>query len=225
MAAFFGVAGGMTALGPLVGGYLIEIVLAGDLLDQRAGRDHRGRADVMATPTTRSDRRRSTTGAPSSPLSGSARWSSASSRRASGAGRARPPSAASWSGWSSIALFVRVELRTPSTRSCRCGSSPTRHSRPTTDPVLDLDRLRADVPVRQHVLADLARLTASQAGLYIGIYFLGFIVAAQWGGRMLDKCGARPAVLLGCAVAAVGFFLWAQSMTDSRLRLTSGGGW
>ena len=34
--------------------------------------------------------------------------------------------------------------------------------------------------------------TASQAGLYIGIYFLGFIVAAQYGGRMLDKRGRSP---------------------------------
>lgn len=31
---------------------------------------------------------------------------------------------------------------------------------------------------------------------------------------MLDRVGARPPVVLGCAVAAVGFALWAQSLPD-----------
>src|SRR5262249_47357536 len=55
--------------------------------------------------------------------------------------------------------------------------------------------------------------SASETGLYLLIFFAGFATASQWGGRMLDKVGARPSVVLGCAVAAVGFALWAHSLT------------
>ena len=44
MAIFFAIAGGLTAIGPLAGGYLVEIDLAGDLLGQHPGRDHRPRS-------------------------------------------------------------------------------------------------------------------------------------------------------------------------------------
>ena len=54
----------------------------------------------------------------------------------------------------------------------------------------------------------------SNAGLYILTFFIGFAIAAQVGGRVLDKVGARPAVVAGGAIAAVGFFLWANSLTD-----------
>ena len=56
--------------------------------------------------------------------------------------------------------------------------------------------------------------SASETGLYLAIFFAGFFVATQRGGRVLDKAGARPTVVLGCAVAAVGFYLWGQSLTD-----------
>lgn len=56
--------------------------------------------------------------------------------------------------------------------------------------------------------------SASETGLYLLIFFAGFATASQWGGRILDKVGARPAVVLGCAVAAVGFYLWGNSLTD-----------
>ena len=46
MAIFFAIAGGLTAIGPLAGGYLVEIDLAGDLLGQHPGRDHRPRPDL-----------------------------------------------------------------------------------------------------------------------------------------------------------------------------------
>ena len=56
--------------------------------------------------------------------------------------------------------------------------------------------------------------SASEAGLYLLVFFAGFATASQFGGRILDSRGARPAVVLGCAVAAVGLFLWGQSLTD-----------
>jgi EmrB/QacA subfamily drug resistance transporter len=56
--------------------------------------------------------------------------------------------------------------------------------------------------------------SASETGQYLMIFFAGFFVATQYGGKILDKAGARPSVVLGCAVAAAGFYLWGQSLTD-----------
>ncbi len=55
--------------------------------------------------------------------------------------------------------------------------------------------------------------SASETGLYLLIFFAGFATATQWGGKMLDRIGARRPVVMGCAVAAVGFYLWGKSMT------------
>jgi EmrB/QacA subfamily drug resistance transporter len=54
---------------------------------------------------------------------------------------------------------------------------------------------------------------ASKASLDLLYFFLGFVVAAQIGGRMLDRVGAKMPVVLGCALACVGFFLWAGRVT------------
>jgi len=56
--------------------------------------------------------------------------------------------------------------------------------------------------------------SASETGLYLLIFFGGFFVATQRGGRVLDTKGARPVVVLGCLLAAVGFALWAREMPD-----------
>jgi len=53
----------------------------------------------------------------------------------------------------------------------------------------------------------------SEAGLYILYFFIGFVIAAQVGGRMLDRSGAKRPVVLGCVLAAVGFWLWAGKVT------------
>ena len=55
---------------------------------------------------------------------------------------------------------------------------------------------------------------ASGAGLYLLVWFGGFALGSQWGGRILDARGARAAVIPGCALAAVGLFLWAGSLTE-----------
>jgi EmrB/QacA subfamily drug resistance transporter len=55
---------------------------------------------------------------------------------------------------------------------------------------------------------------ASEAGLYLLVFFGGFGVASQWSGRVYDAKGVRAAVVPGCALAAVGFYLWAGSLTD-----------
>ncbi|MFD7940009.1 MFS transporter [Streptomyces sp. NPDC048253] len=54
----------------------------------------------------------------------------------------------------------------------------------------------------------------NQAALYLLYVFAGFALASQWGGRILDKRGARPTLKIGCVVGAVGFALWAGKLTD-----------
>jgi EmrB/QacA subfamily drug resistance transporter len=59
--------------------------------------------------------------------------------------------------------------------------------------------------------------SASKAGLYILYFFLGFVIMSQIGGRILDRRGARPAVVFGSALAAVGFYLLAGRLTHLSL--------
>ncbi len=53
-----------------------------------------------------------------------------------------------------------------------------------------------------------------QAALYVLYFFAGYGLSAQWGGRILDKHGARPTMKLGTALACAGFALWAWKLTD-----------
>jgi EmrB/QacA subfamily drug resistance transporter len=55
---------------------------------------------------------------------------------------------------------------------------------------------------------------AGKTGLYILVIFIGFAAATQIGGRMLDRRGARPAAVIGSALGAVGFYLWAGHLHD-----------
>jgi fucose permease len=59
--------------------------------------------------------------------------------------------------------------------------------------------------------------SSSQAGLYLLYFFLGYVIASQLGGRILDRHGARPAIVFGAAISAVGFFLLAGRLTDLSL--------
>ena len=59
--------------------------------------------------------------------------------------------------------------------------------------------------------------TAQQTGLVLLYFFLGFAAASQIGGRILDRRGAKRPVVLGCALAAVGFGLWASKVTQLNL--------
>jgi EmrB/QacA subfamily drug resistance transporter len=59
--------------------------------------------------------------------------------------------------------------------------------------------------------------TSAHAGLYLLYFFLGYVVMSQIGGRILDRRGARRAIVLGSAISAVGFFLLAGKLTDLSL--------
>jgi MFS family permease len=65
--------------------------------------------------------------------------------------------------------------------------------------------------------------SATNAGLYLLIFFVGFATASQVGGRILDRRGARPPVVVGCAVAAVGFY-FGTKLLDLDLA-SQGSGW
>jgi predicted MFS family arabinose efflux permease len=53
----------------------------------------------------------------------------------------------------------------------------------------------------------------SEASLLLLFFFIGFVIAAQVGGRMLDRGGAKRPVVVGCALAAVGLWLWGGKVT------------
>ena len=59
--------------------------------------------------------------------------------------------------------------------------------------------------------------TAQETGLILLYFFIGFAIAAQIGGRILDREGAKRAVVMGCAIAAVGFGFWASKVTHLNL--------
>jgi EmrB/QacA subfamily drug resistance transporter len=54
--------------------------------------------------------------------------------------------------------------------------------------------------------------SVSEAGIYLLTFFAGFAIASQLGGRILDSIGAKPAVVIGCALGAAGFALWANEL-------------
>ena len=60
-------------------------------------------------------------------------------------------------------------------------------------------------------------MSSSEAGQYLLYFFLGFVILAQVGGRILDTRGAKPAVVGGCVTSAVGFYLLAGKLTDLSL--------
>lgn len=56
--------------------------------------------------------------------------------------------------------------------------------------------------------------SASNAGLYLLAFFGGFVIAAQFGGRILDKQGAKIPVVVGCLVSGIGFVQLASVLPD-----------
>jgi predicted MFS family arabinose efflux permease len=124
-------------------------------------------------------------------------------------------------GFALLVAFVLVELRTP---------VPLIKVRIFKDRAFTIDNavlffaMMAFVPLFffASVYAQLSLgLDAGGAGLYLLIFFAGFVVAAQIGGRMLDRGGAKRPVILGCVLGAVGFYLWGAKLTT----LSEGSQW
>jgi len=213
LAMFFGVAGGLTAIGPLLGGYLtqwtwraifwvnipvavIALVLIAvsrpTTVHHPARMDYRGLALIVAGVGL------SVFGFQQASIWG---WGNPAIGLCVAAGVLF------------LVAFVLVELRTDSplmqVRIFRI--------RPflVENLVLGVAML-AFVPVfffaSEYAQVSLGK-TASGAGLFLLMFFAGFVVAAQVGGRMLDRRGAKLPVVLGCTLSAVGFALWAGKVT------------
>jgi EmrB/QacA subfamily drug resistance transporter len=60
-------------------------------------------------------------------------------------------------------------------------------------------------------------MSPTAAGIYILVFFAGFMLAAQIGGHLLDRIGAKHPVVLGCFLSAVGFWRWAGTVTGLHL--------
>jgi EmrB/QacA subfamily drug resistance transporter len=54
---------------------------------------------------------------------------------------------------------------------------------------------------------------ATKASLTLLYFFAGFVAAAQIGGRMLDRIGPKRPIVIGCAIACVALALWAHQVT------------
>ena len=213
LALFFGIAGGLTALGPILGGYLTEwtwraifwvnipVALIALVLIavsrpkteyRRAPIDYRGAVLIAAG-----------IGLSIFGLQQSVPW-----------GWSNP-----WTwicivgGLAIIVLFVFVELRT---ESPLIAVTIFRIRAFTVENLVLMISMMAFIPIFffSSEYAQIAlHKTASEAGLFLLFFFLGFVVAAQIGGRLLDREGAKRAVVVGCAIAAVGFGIWASKAT------------
>ncbi|WTT34373.1 MFS transporter [Kitasatospora sp. NBC_00085] len=217
LALFFGVAGGLTAVGPILGGFLtswtwraifwvnvpmalIAIVLT--LMAKIRNTPRREPIDWAGAALVAVGMALSVLG-----LQQAATWGW--------------DSAATWlcivGGFAVLVLFVLFELRT---------RDPLIKLRVFADRAFAADNavlffaMIAFVPVFffASVYSQVALgQSANDAGLYLLVFFAGFAPGSQIGGRLLDRVGARPPMLVGTALAAVGFALWAGKITDLSL--------
>ncbi|HEU5063557.1 MAG TPA: MFS transporter [Solirubrobacterales bacterium] len=214
MAIFFAVAGGLTAIGPLAGGYLVEVtwraifwvnipvaIIALVLIwkSKPADEKHPAPLDYTGTALITLGMGFAVLGLQQSSVWG---WDSP----------------ATWAclvgGLVILASFVRYELRV---------ENPLLRLEVFKDRAFAVDNLILFLLMIPFVpLFFFASMyaqislgeSASETGLYLLIFFAGFATASQWGGKILDKVGARNAVVPGCAIAAVGFYLWGNSLTE-----------
>jgi EmrB/QacA subfamily drug resistance transporter len=209
LALFFGIAGGLTAIGPIAGGYLIQwtwraifwinvpvaiialilIALSHPVTEyKRAPIDYRGLALIIGGVGL------SVFGFQQSQLWG---WGNAAVEICIVVGVLL------------LVLFYFVERRTASPLI----NVSIFNSRPfLVENIVLLVSMMAFIPVfffastyGQIALAE----QATTSSLLILYFFIGFVTFAQIGGRMLDRIGAKRPVVIGCVLAAVGFFLWA----------------
>jgi EmrB/QacA subfamily drug resistance transporter len=217
MAIFFGIAGGLTAIGPIAGGYLtqwtwrsifwinipvaiIALVLIRISCPETETRP--ARLDLRGALLVTGAMGLIVLGFQQSGVWG---WSSV----------------ATWAcviaGLLLMVAFVRVELRT---------AEPLLRLQIFRDRGFAADSavlgLMSVVFVPYFFFASIYSQVAlgkssSSSGLYLMYFFLGFVIMSQLGGRILDRRGARPAIVWGGAISAVGFFLLAGKLTDLSL--------
>src|ERR1700761_1110412 len=213
LALFFGIAGGLTAIGPIVGGYLIEwtwrsifwinvpvaiialilIAIAKPVTEHRpAPIDYRGLALIVGGVGL------SVFGFQQSELWG---WGNPAVEICIAVGVVL------------LVVFYMVERRT---ENPLMNVNIFRNQPFFIENIILLICMMAFIPVfffastyGQIALGE----KPTTSSLLILYFFIGFVVAAQIGGRMLDRIGAKRPVVLGSVLAAVGYFLWAGQVT------------
>lgn len=217
LAIFFGVSGGLTAVGPIAGGFLTQwtwrgifwinvpiaaVALVLLVLARIAPARRPDRIDWLGAVIAAVGMGLSVLGFEQAPEWG---WGSAGT----------------WSciagGLVAIAVFVVVEART---RSPLIQVRIFRGRAFVVDNVVLFLSMIAFVPVFffASVYAQVSLgYDANSAGLYLLVFFAGFAPAAQVGGRLLDSRGARLPVIAGSALATIGFALWGWRLTDLSL--------
>ena len=213
MAMFFGITGAFTALGPVLGGYLVEwswrsiflinvpVALAALVLTARAPivqERVRERIDWRGAALVAAGMALSVIGFSQASVWG---WTSV----------------ATWaclvSGLAVLALFVVVERVTP-VPLVRLSIFAGRGFR--VDSAVLFFAMAAFVPV-SYFLSVYAQvslgLSAGNTSKLLLQFFLGFLIAAQVGGRIFDAKGAKPTIILGCLVGIAGFAWWAHQVT------------
>jgi EmrB/QacA subfamily drug resistance transporter len=214
LALFFGIAGGLTAIGPIAGGYLLEwtwraifwinipvalIALALIAISKPANESRPARMDYRGLALIIVGVGLSVFGLQQSSIWG---WGNPAIEVCIVAGLVI------------LAVFVSVERRTAS-------------------PLINMNIFSNRAFAVENVILGIAMMAfipvfffasvygqialgekATTASLLILYFFLGFVVCAQIGGRLLDRVGAKRPVVLGCVLATVGFALWASKATD-----------
>lgn len=213
LATFFGISGALTAIGPIMGGFLTQwtwraifwvnlpvaavaillIALSKPVTDYRPAKmDYGGLALITGGIVL------GVFGFQQAPLWG---WTNPAIGICIAAGLVL------------LVLFYRVQRRTDS-------------------PLIDMDIFRNRTFLVENLVLGISMLVfvplflfsseyaqislgkqAKDAGVFLLYFFIGFAVATQIGGRMLDRIGAKRPVTMGCVLAAAGFFLWAQKVT------------
>jgi hypothetical protein len=217
LAIFFGVSGGLTAIGPIAGGYLtqwtwraifwinIPVAVLAVVLTLMAGIHSAARRD-------RIDWRGAALVAAGMALS--VYGFEQASSWGWGDGRTL---ACITGGLVVLVVFVLVELRTPvplikirifADRAFAADNAVLFFSMVAFVPVFFFASVYSQVSLGYD---------ANSAGLYLLLFFGGFAPAAQVGGRILDDRGAKPAIVAGSALGAIGFGLWAWKLTDLSL--------
>src|ERR1700678_1642574 len=215
LAIFFGIAGGLTAIGPILGGYLTQwtwraifwvnlpvaaIALILIVISKPSTVHRPARMDYKGLALIASGVALSVFGFQQSSIWG---WSNPGTWACIVAGAAL------------LVVFYFVQLRTQS-------------------PLIEVRIFKIRPFLVENIVLGIAILvfipvfffaseyaqialgkTPSNAGVYILYFFIGFVVAAQVGGRMLDRIGAKRPVVLGWAISAVGFSLWAGKATGA----------
>ena len=214
MAIFFAAAGGLTAIGPLAGGYLVEItwraifwvnipvaIIALFLIwkSKPADEKHPGTIDYTGTALITLGMGLSVLALQQSSVWG---WDSVATWACLAAGLAI------------LVAFVRNQL---GSENPLLRLSIFKDRAFAVDNVILFLLMIPFVPLfffaSMYAQISLGE-SASETGLYLLIFFAGFAIASQRGGQLLDKVGARSAVVPGCAIAAVGFYLWGNSLTE-----------